>query len=108
MGNEHILDRLGDGGLVFFMGMLVTFAGICIIVLAIILVGKVLTKLNLGETTTTTTATTTTETVEAVEEVEADGIPAEIKVAIIAAVTSYYFTEEKSKCDFIVKKIRRI
>ena len=103
-----MLDAVVNGALVFLVGLLVVFGGICIIVLSIILVGKVLTKLNLGETTTTTTATTTTETVEAVEEVEADGIPAEIKVAIIAAVTSYYFTEEKSKCDFIVKKIRRI
>ena len=105
-----MLEALGNGALVFLVGLLVVFSGICIIVLSIILVGKVLTKLNLGETTTTTTETATELKEEVVEEVveESDGIPAEIKVAIIAAVTSYYFTEAKSKCDFIVKKIKRL
>ena len=102
-----MLEALGNGALVFLVGLLVVFFGILIIVLSIMLVGKVLTKLNLGETTTTTTETATEEIEEVVVE-ESDGIPAEIKVAIIAAVTSYYFTEAKSKCDFIVKKIKRL
>ena len=107
MGNEHILDRLGDGGLTFLMGMLVVFGGICIIVLSIVLVGKVIEKLNLDGTSKSKETETTAEITTQVA-VEEEGIPAEIKVAIIAAVTSYYFTEQKSKCDFVVKKIRRL
>ena len=105
-----MLDALGNGALVFLVGLLVVFAGILVLVLSITLVGKIITKFKIGETTTTTE--TVTETVTEVEEAvvveESDGIPAEIKVAIIAAVTSYYFAENKSKCDFVVKKIRRI
>ena len=106
-----MLDALGNGALVFLVGLLVVFAGILVLVLSITLVGKIITKFNIGETTTTTetvTETVTTEVEEAVVVEESDGIPAEIKVAIIAAGTSYYFTENKSKCDFVVKKIRRI
>ncbi len=105
-----MLDALGNGAMVFLVGLLVVFAGILILVLSITLVGKIITKFKIGETTTATE--TVTETVTEVEEAvvveESDGIPAEIKVAIIAAVTSYYFAENKSKCDFVVKKIRRI
>ena len=107
MGNENILDRLADGGLTFLMGMLVVFAGMIIIVLSIVIVGKVIEKFNLDGAEKTTPTETVTEVVEEVV-VEEEGIPTEIKVAIIAAVTSYYFTEQKSNCDFIVKKIRRL
>jgi Na+-transporting methylmalonyl-CoA/oxaloacetate decarboxylase gamma subunit len=95
-----------NGLLVFLIGMLVVFFGIAIIVLFVTIAGKIFNK---AETTTTTTEVETV-TEEVVEEAVADtdGIPAEIKVAIIAAVTSYYFTENKSQCDFVVKKIRRI
>ena len=105
-----MLDALGNGALVFLVGLLVVFAGILVLVLSITLVGKIITKFKIGETTTTieTVTETVTEVEEAVVVEESDGIPAEIKVAIIAAVTSYYFAENKSKCDFVVKKIRRI
>lgn len=105
-----MLDALGNGALVFLVGLLVVFAGILILVLSITLVGKIITKFKIGETTTATEDVTETvaEVEEAVVVEESDGIPAEIKVAIIAAVTSYYFAENKSKCDFVVKKIRRI
>ena len=50
--------------------------------------------------------------VEKVEEpkvVVEEGIPEKVKVAIIAAISAYYFnnSENKSNCDFVVKKIKR-
>ena len=36
-----------------------------------------------------------------------EGIPEHIKVAIIGAITAYYFENNKSNCDFIVRKIKR-
>ena len=87
--------------------MIVVFAGIFIIVLAITLVGKVINSLGLDGSKKAAKTVATTETVSEDVVVE-EGIPTEIKVAIIAAVTSYYFTEQKSNCDFVVKKIRRI
>ena len=107
MGNEHIIDRLADGGLVFLMGMLVVFGGICIIVLSIYLVGKVIDKLDLdGTKKAAAVAETVTNDVVADAAVDADGIPAEIKVAIIAAISAYY-DNAAEKCDFVVRKIRR-
>jgi hypothetical protein len=34
-------------------------------------------------------------------------IPAHVKVAIIGAITAYYFENQKSNCEFVVKKIKR-
>ena len=39
----------------------------------------------------------------------ADGeTPLEVKAAIIAAISAYYFAESEKKCDFVVKKIKRL
>ena len=96
-----------NGLLVFIIGLLIVFLGIVIIVLFVQLAGKIFNK---TETTVTTEETVTEETEEVVEEAveESDDIPTNIKLAIIAAVTSYYFSESKPKCDFIVKKIKRL
>lgn len=93
-----------NGLLVFIIGLLIVFLGIVIIVLFVQLAGKIFNK---TETTVTTEETVTEEVVEEAVE-ESDDIPTNIKLAIIAAVTSYYFSESKPKCDFIVKKIKRL
>lgn len=97
-----------NGLLVFIIGLLIVFLGIVIIVLFVQLAGKIFNKTEtVTETTVTTEETATEEVVEETVE-ESDGIPTNIKLAIIAAVTSYYFSESKPKCDFIVKKIKRL
>lgn len=37
-----------------------------------------------------------------------DDIPAEVKAAIIAAISAYYYTAEKPHAEFTVKRIKRI
>lgn len=42
-----------------------------------------------------------------VPEKEAEDLPEEVKAAIVAAIMAYY-SIEKPKCEFIIKKIKRI
>ena len=92
---------LGNGLFVFILGLLVVFAGMLIIVLAVQLLGKVMNKPK-------------KEVKDVKVEVQpqpvntaSDEIPDHIKAAIVAVISAYYF-ESKSSCDFVVKKIKRI
>ncbi|MBO5851018.1 MAG: OadG family protein [Clostridia bacterium] len=40
--------------------------------------------------------------------VDDGSIPEDVKVAIIAAVTACYYNEPSKKCDFTVRKIKRL
>ena len=92
---------LGNGLFVFILGLLVVFAGMLIIVLAVQLLGKVMNKPK-------------KEVKDVKVEVQpqpvntaSDEIPDHIKASIVAVISAYYF-ESKSSCDFVVKKIKRI
>lgn len=88
----------------FVLGLIVVFAGMAILVLVVSLVAKVMTaKAKKKE------AAEETETVEAVTETTADedGIPENVRVAIMAAVLAYY-EGEGVKNEFVVKKIKKL
>ncbi len=88
----------------FVLGLIVVFAGMAILVLVVSLVAKVMTaKAKKNETAEET------ETVEAVTEttVDEDGIPENVRVAIMAAVLAYY-EGEGVKNEFVVKKIKKL
>ena len=92
---------LANGLFVFILGLLVVFAGMLIIVLAVQLCGKILNKPK--EKVKDVKAEVAVQPVAQANE----EIPPHIKAAIVAVITAYYF-ENKSKCDFVVKKIKRI
>lgn len=96
-------NNLSQGLFTFVLGMLVVFLGIAIIVIFVSLAGNVFNKSEKKEEV---------KSVEVVEEapvVVEEGIPEHVKVAIIAAISAYYFNNEESKsnCDFVVRKIKR-
>ena len=92
-----------NGLFVFILGLLVVFFGMIIIITAVTICGKIF-------------ASTETKPQKKVEEpiieqvkptTESEEVPEHVKVAIIAAISAYYFNAQ-SKCDFVVKKIKRI
>ena len=95
------------GLLTFVLGMLVTFLGIAIIVVFVSIAGNIFNK-------TAKEPKLKVEKkeikVESVKEVQDEEISDTVKAAIIAAISAYYFTgeESKAKCDFVVKRIKRI
>ena len=92
-----------NGLFVFILGLLVVFFGMIIIITAVTICGKIFAS----------TETKPQKKVEepAIEQVkpttESEELPEHVKVAIIAAISAYYFNAQ-SKCDFVVKKIKRI
>lgn len=90
----------------FILGMIIIFAGMAVLVLCVSLVAKAMT----AKSKKTEKAEEETEDAsEAVVEAEAsdDGIPENVKVAIIAAVLAYY-EGEGAKNEFVVKKIKKL
>lgn len=117
-GNWYF-DNLGEAAFYAIIGFLVVFAGIVIIIGIIWLVGFILRKTdNLAFFTKKKTKNTAekpkseqtqlTEGTQADAVKEDDGeIPDEVKAAIIAAIMAYY-EQEQPKCEFTVKRIKRI
>lgn len=97
-----IADKVSDGGFMFILGVLVVFFGMIVIVLCIQLIGSIIHKFFDREK-----KSKKTENVEIPSTNESEEIPDEVKAAIIAAVSMYYFNTTK-KCDFIVKKIKKL
>ena len=100
---DNFKVNLSQGLFVFLLGILVVFFGIALIVLVVSVIGKIMSvkdekakaKKEIQETQS-----------EIVEEVYED-IPDHVKAAIVAAITAYYFNQ-RSNCEFKVKKIKRI
>ena len=102
---------MSDGmtGLVgFFIGMVIVFLGIAILVAVVWLVGKIIALVTEKKDKTKTQPVTASSSASAVSEQSADDgeIPEHIKVAITAAVYAYY-AEANDKCEFTVRKIVR-
>ena len=97
-------ETLGVGAIGLILGMLIVFLGITVLVLMIKLLGAVLDKdKKKGKTQENKTATVPAAQEPAVEE----GITDEVKAAIIAAISAYYFGENTKTCEFKVKKIKK-
>lgn len=104
-------DNFGEAALYALIGFIVVFVGIVIIIGIIWLVGLIMRKTNNLEFLTkkrekkakadkkaeVTAAVTTSD----------DDIPDEVKAAIVAAIMAYY-QESEEKCEFTVKRIKRI
>ena len=93
---------LGNGIFVFILGMIVVFLGMLIIVVSVTLCGKLIGK----NKTKKPTLKKIEDNGEMVKN-QKEEISPEVKAAIVAVISAYYF-EKKSTCDFVVKKIKRI
>jgi MFS superfamily sulfate permease-like transporter len=106
-------DNFGEPAVYALIGFLVVFVGIVIIIAVIWLVGLIMRKTNNLEFITkkrNKNKKVTKEVVEVqptVEEKPSDEIPDEVKAAIVAAIMAYY-QEKEEKCQFTVKRIKRI
>ena len=105
----------GESMIYALIGFAIVFAGILIIIFIIWLIGLLMKKTNnlaflsnIGKKKSEkkVKATEKSEVAE-VSEPASDEIPDEIKAAIIAAIACYY-TAESPKCEFKVKRIKRI
>lgn len=106
-------DNWGEPFLYALIGFLVVFVGIALIIFIIWLVGLIIRKTdNLAFLTKKKkkpkAATGEEQAVKAAEGAESsDEIPDEVKAAIIAAIMAYY-EEKQEKCQFTVKRIKRL
>ena len=101
--NNLLMDNLPASGLVFVLGLLVVFFGMAVIVLVLNIIGSIMKKNDAKkkQKEQAAPATTTVETSEDQAEQE------RVRVAIVAAITAYYFNQGNN-CQFKIKKIKRI
>ena len=113
-GNYYFSDRFGEPAIYALIGFVIVFLGIVLIIAIIWLIGLLMRKTNnlaflsnLGKKIKSKLKKKKEEpaSVEAVP--DTDEVPDEVKAAIIAAIMAYY-SEEKPKCEFKVKRIKRI
>ncbi|MGN1060166.1 MAG: OadG family protein [Candidatus Coproplasma sp.] len=111
--NNYYFDNWGEPFLYALIGFLVVFAGILIIIFTIWLVGLLMKKTNnleflgKGKKKKATVVESKPEAPQAATAADDGEIPDEVKAAIIAAIMAYY-EEKQEKCDFTVKRIKRI
>ena len=97
---------LESGAITFILGLVITFLGITVIVIFVSLAGKLFNKTVKDEKPVRVKEV---KVVEKAPEIKRDDVPEHVKVAIIAAISAYYYENQpKSNCDFIVKRIKRI
>ena len=128
--DNYYFDNYGEAALYALIGLVVVFVGIVVIIGVIWFVGFIMKKTNnfefltkkrtkkadtVKEVQTTKEENTAADTVKEVQttkeentaSVTSDEIPDEVKAAIIAAIMAYY-QEKEDKCQFTVKRIKRI
>ena len=106
-GKTREFDIVGEATLYALLGFLVVFAGIAFLILVVWLVGKVMAK-----TTGKAKAKPQPKAVEKPQEqpvvkMDSDEIPEETVAVITAAIMAYY-QQNNPKCEFTVKRIKRI
>ena len=90
------------------IGFAIVFVGIVLIIFIIWLLGLILRKTDNLAFLTKRRKKSIKKSEKAVPEtVTEDGVPDEVKVAIIAAIMAYY-SEEKPECEFKVRRIKRL
>ena len=95
---------IGEAALYALLGFLIVFGGISFLIFVVWLVGKVLSKKKTGEKPVKDVIPL--KAPEAVVQ-ESDEVDEETIAVIMASIMAYY-EQQGSKCDFIVKRIKRI
>ena len=109
MANLLALSKLGNGLFTLILGLVVVFAGMLIIVLAVSIAGKIM-KRNSEKGEKEKIVEPAPEVVHEVpaQPVQAsDEIPEHIRVAIIAAIAAYYENNQPQN-EFKVRKIKKL
>ena len=115
-GNYYFSDRFGEPAIYALIGFLIVFLGIVLIIAIIWLIGLLMRKTNnLAFLTKISNFFSNIFKKKKKKEEPATGealtntdeVPDEVKAAIIAAIIAYY-SEEKPKCEFKVKRIKRL
>lgn len=102
-------SSLGEALIYALIGFVAVFIGITLIICIIWLMGFVLRKTNnfaFLKRLSLKKRNKVNEPVTVTEEIN-DDVPNEVKAAIVAAIMSYYSTE-KPKCEFRVKRIKKL
>lgn len=106
---NYYFSNFGEAVVYALLGFAIVFAGIVIIIFIIWLVGLLMRKTNnfafLGKLFKKKSKVNVLQ--ESKDMVDADEIPDEVKAAIMAAIMAYY-TNEQPKCEFKVKRIKRV
>ncbi len=109
--DNYYFDNWGEPFLYALIGFVVVFVGILIIIGIIWLVGLIMRKTNnlefLKKKGKKAKAEDKPAPLEATVVTDDGEIPAEVKAAIIAAIMAYYDGQQQ-KCEFTVKRIKRI
>ena len=98
--------NIGEALVYALLGFAVTFLGIIILIFFVWVYGKIIKSVRQGAGKKAKGKTEESEAQAAVP--AADGeIPVEVRLAIVAAIAAYY-EGESSKCEFKVKRIKRL
>ena len=108
--NQEGSLELGEACIYALIGYAIVFLGIVLIIVIIWLIGLIMRKTNnlaFLSKIKFKRKKNVEEVAEAVQATDGDDIPEEVKVAIITAVMAYC-GQENPKCEFKVKRIKRI
>lgn len=111
--NNFYFDNFGEAALYALIGFVVVFVGIILIIAIIWLVGLIMRKTNNLEFLTKKKEKKTSKqdikegANQTASDVSEGEIPDEVKAAIVAAIMAYY-EEQPQKCQFTVKRIKRL
>ena len=97
--------NVGDGAFYAIFGFLFVFAGIALLVVIFTVLGVIMKKMNARKPKKKKIKTKKEAPVQT--KVEDEGISPEVVAAITAAIMAVY-EGENAKCDFIVKRIKRL
>ena len=98
--------NIGEALVYALLGFAVTFVGIVILIFFVWVYGKIIKSVQ-REAAKKVGAKAEAEKAEDTVAAADGEIPAEVRVAIVAAIAAYY-EGEKSKCEFKVKRIKRL
>ncbi len=108
MLNQLLANSPVEAGLLtFVLGLLVTFFGITVIVVCVAIAGKIFNKTPSSKKESKVNVKVEKPAPAPIQ--QSDEVPEHVKVAIIAAISAYYYQDQpKSTCDFVVRRIKRI
>ena len=99
---------IAEAALYALLGFIVVFLGISFLILMVWLVGKVIAKANgVAVKTVKEKTTVNPEITESLAVADSESISDETIAVIMAALTAYY-EKSSAKCEFTVKRIKRI
>lgn len=98
---------VGEGAFYALFGFLIVFTGIVILILLFTALGKIMKQANKPRSLRKRKKEESEEAPSAEAAVIEEGITHEL-VAVISAAIALYYEGENVKCDFVVKRIRKL